>query len=115
MLIRIDTTNPEAIYRQIAAQVRRAVAAGDVGPGDKLPSARDLAASLEVNMHTVRQAYAELQRDGLVDVRRGRGVTVQATGPGRAGAHELALALVAEARRHGLTNAEILHLVEGHL
>jgi len=115
MLIQIDTTNPEAIYRQIAAQVRRAVAAGEVGPGDKLPSARDLAASLDVNMHTVRQAYAELQRDGLVDVRRGRGVTVLATAPGRAGAHDLARALVAEARRHGLSNSEILDLVEEHL
>ncbi|MDH4077069.1 MAG: GntR family transcriptional regulator [Acidimicrobiia bacterium] len=115
MIIRIDTANPEPIYRQIAGQVRRAVAAGEVGPGDKLPSARDLAASLEVNMHTVRQAYAELQQDGLVDVRRGRGVTVLATAPGRAGAHDLARALVTEARRHGLTNAEIVELVEEHL
>jgi len=64
------------IYRQIADHVRRAVARGDVKPGDRLPSVRSLASRLVVNQNTVSKAYAHLIRDGVIESRQGRGVFV---------------------------------------
>ena len=64
MLIRIDTQDPEPIYLQIARDVRRALASGSLGIGDRLPAARELAESLDVNMHTVLRAYAKYMRQG---------------------------------------------------
>jgi GntR family transcriptional regulator len=76
MLIRIDTTATEPIYSQIAREVRAAIARGEAPAGSRLPTARDLARSLEVNMHTVLRAYAELREAGDIEMRPGRGAVV---------------------------------------
>lgn len=76
MRVMIDTTSTEPIYRQIMGEVRRRVAAGDLRPDDALPSLRELAADLRVNPNTIVQAYRELERDGVVYVRRGHGTFV---------------------------------------
>lgn len=76
MLIRIDPQATEPIYAQLVREVRRAVAAGEVGVGDRLPAARELARSLDINMHTVLRAYAELRDEGVIELRRGRGAVV---------------------------------------
>src|SRR3954470_10625237 len=81
MTIRVRPESPVPIYEQITAQVVFAVAAGDLGPGDTVPSVRDLAADLVVNPNTVARAYQDLERGGVLVGQRGRGMTVAADGP----------------------------------
>lgn len=76
MQIRVIPGSGAAIYRQIADQVRRAVAAGELAVGDPLPSVRALAKELVVNPNTVAKAYAELGADGVLETQPGRGVFV---------------------------------------
>ncbi|MGO1320669.1 MAG: GntR family transcriptional regulator [Galactobacter sp.] len=76
MLIRIDPTRETPVFLQIAASVRAQIVAGRLAQGDKLPSAREVAASLDINVHTVLHAYQGLRDEGLVELRRGRGATV---------------------------------------
>lgn len=76
MLFRIDPTSGEPLFAQLAAQVRGAVARGELTAGTRLPSARDLAASLDVNLHTVLHAYQDLRDEGLLELRRGRGAVI---------------------------------------
>jgi len=113
MLIKIDERSAVPIYQQIAAQIRRTIASGELQPGDRLLAVRELADSLGINLHTVRAAYAELRAEHLVDMRRGRPVSVLAGAVPVALVTDLARNLVIEARRFGLTDAEIVDLVKG--
>ena len=111
MLIRIDPASGDALFDQLAAAIRAEIGRGSVGPGDRLPAARELAASLDINIHTVLRAYQELRDEGLVDLRRGRGaiVTEQAAAPAElAGAIRT---LVADARRLGVSSSTLTALV----
>jgi len=65
------------IYAQIAAEVKRMLARGELRPGSKLPSARALAEEARVNPNTVVHAYAELEREGITETRRGLGTFVR--------------------------------------
>jgi len=80
MLITVDPRARATLAEQVAAQIRHAIARGELRNGERLPAARDLAASVDVNMHTVLRAYALLQEDGLIELRRGRGATVLRSG-----------------------------------
>ncbi|WP_063131530.1 GntR family transcriptional regulator [Nocardia fusca] len=112
MLIRVDPARPEPLADQIAACVRRAIADGDAPAGIRLPGARELAASLDVSIHTVLAGYQRLRDEGLIELRRGRGATVRAGTPdGRAVVIELARQLVDAARRIDLDENELLELV----
>ena len=73
----IDPRSPNPLWGQIAARVRVAVAAGELAPGQALPSVRELARRLRVNPATVAQAYRELAREGFVETRHGAGTFVQ--------------------------------------
>jgi GntR family transcriptional regulator len=77
MFNEIDPRSPTPLYEQIAARVRVAVAAGDLSPGDALPSVRVLARDLRVNPATVVQAYRDLAADGFVEMRHGHGTFIQ--------------------------------------
>ena len=72
----ISTGSSQPIYRQIVDQVCMAIAAGQLEPGDALPSVRVTAERLVINPNTVARAYAELARDGLVLTQPGKGLTV---------------------------------------
>jgi GntR family transcriptional regulator len=111
VLVRVDPGSPEPIYGQIAAAVRREVAAGRVRPGERLPAARDLAAALGVNLHTVLRGYQQLRDEGVVELRRGRGAVVTEEAPRVAGPAAALRAFVAEARRAGLSPAEAAAMV----
>ena len=76
MLVRVDPGSEVPIFAQIASGIRRDIVAGVLAPGTRLPSAREVAAALEVNLHTVLRAYQSLREEGLLDLRRGRGATV---------------------------------------
>jgi GntR family transcriptional regulator len=75
-LFSISTGSPEPIYRQLVEQVRRLVAAGQMAPGDGLPSVREVAQSLALNPMTVSKAYGLLEMEGLLTRRRGMGMSV---------------------------------------
>ena len=102
MLFRIDASSPAPLFEQLAASVRFEAGRGGVRAGDRLPSAREVAASLEVNVHTVLRAYQLLRDEGLVDLRRGRGavITDRATHYSELG--EAIPRLVASAKEIGL-------------
>jgi DNA-binding transcriptional regulator YhcF (GntR family) len=112
MLIKVDAGSSEPLFAQIAAQVRAAIATGRVVEGERLPPARELAEALGVNMHTVLRAYGDLRDEGLVDMRRRRGVIVRGGGDQRARLLELVRELTAEAARQGLSRAELRRLIE---
>lgn len=75
----INPASPDPIYRQIAEQVRRFVAAGQLRVGEGLPSVRDMADHHAVNPMTVSRAYNQLESEGVLERRRGVGMAVAAT------------------------------------
>ncbi|GAB2928448.1 GntR family transcriptional regulator [Micromonospora polyrhachis] len=103
-MFRIDPTATEPLFSQLVTQVHLAIAQGALQVGERLPAARDLAESLQLNVHTVLHAYQALRDEGVIELRRGRGAVVT----GRAGADHSALlaaieAVVREARALHLT------------
>jgi GntR family transcriptional regulator len=110
--VKIDADEPTPLHEQVAAEIRRAIAEGEAGPGDRLPPAHDLAAVLGVNRNTVLRALRDLRDEGLLEFRRGRGVTVAAT-PEQGAVVAKARELVRFARAHGYRRDELLELIEG--
>ena len=100
------------LHEQVAAAIRRAVADGEAGPGERLPPARDLAAVLGVNANTVFRALRTLREEGLVEFRRGRGVSVTGIAPQRSPVVAKARELVALARRYGFRPEELAEIIE---
>jgi GntR family transcriptional regulator len=109
VLLRLDTRSDLPIYAQIIRAIRSQIEAGSLRPGTQLPSARSLAVSLNINLHTVLRAYSELQTDGLVEMRRGRGGVVVVGGDALA---SQVRRLVEAARRSGVTRDRLTAMVE---
>ncbi|HEY2642517.1 MAG TPA: GntR family transcriptional regulator [Galbitalea sp.] len=76
MLLRVDPASTVPLFEQLAASIRMDASLGTLRVGERLPAARDVAASLDVNVHTVLRAYQLLREEGLVDLRPGRGAVV---------------------------------------
>mgnify|MGYP004529220577 FL=1 len=76
MIIRIDQSDEVPIYLQIRNQIIEGIARGELSPGDGLPSVRQLAADLGINLHTVNKAYAVLRDEGYVAMRGRKGAFV---------------------------------------
>lgn len=117
MLVSLNPHDGRPLYLQIMDEVRRAVSIGSLRPEDPLPSVRELAGELVVNPRTVSQAYQELEREGVVYVRRGQGTFVSANAQ-RNGeerrdlARTVARRALLEARRNCLTMKELVTMIE---
>ena len=112
MLWQVDPRDPQPLYQQIAGTVRRAVGEGTLSSGDRLPAAKELAASLDVNLHTVLRAYQMLRDEGLIELRRGRGAVVTATSASAGQVAHLVDELVREATRMGIGRSELVRMIE---
>jgi GntR family transcriptional regulator len=115
MLLAINTADARPIYVQIMDEVRRGLVLGTLKAEDSLPSVRQLAADLRVNPNTVAQAYRELEREGVVYVRRGQGTFI--TDAGTNGNERRVLArgvgerALVDAHRNGLGADELVEAI----
>ena len=103
----IDQKSGIPIYIQIMDQIKHLLATGVLQPGQQLPTIRELAVSLTINLHTVAHAYAELEREGFLTIQRGRGTFISD------GHHEDELQRLREQKLKTLVEnlvVEVLHL-----
>ena len=113
MQILIDISDPKPPFAQLIEQIKTAVSRGDLGPGDPLPSIRQLAGDLELNSKTVAKAYRLLERDSVIQSRGYRGTFVHPDGRANSSvdlnewvSNQLKTAIAAF-REAGVTDAEI--------
>jgi GntR family transcriptional regulator len=111
--VQVDFDELTLLHEQVAAEIRRAIADGEVGPGERLPPARDLAAVLGVNSNTVLRALRQLREEGLLEFRRGRGITVVGDAPERSILIAKARELVRLARSQGYRRDELIEIIQG--
>ncbi len=113
MFSTIDPRSPTPLYAQIADRVRLAIASGELSPGESLPSVRALATKLRVNPATVVQAYRDLERDKIVEMRQGAGTyiaemaTETRARERTAAAQRFVRQMLQEAARLGLSPADL--------
>ncbi|MFZ0251714.1 MAG: GntR family transcriptional regulator [Acidimicrobiales bacterium] len=108
--LNVDRSEAVLLHDQVAAEIRRAIAEGEAGPGERLPLAKDLAAVLGVNKNTVLRAFHLLRDEGLLDFSRGRGVTVSGT-PQRGAVLTRVRDLVEFARHQGYQREEVIDMI----
>jgi GntR family transcriptional regulator len=109
--VKVDRNEPLDLHEQVAGEIRRAIADGEAKPGERLPPARDLAAELGVNKNTVLRALRVLRDEGLLEFRRGRGITVAAT-PEEGAVIKQARELVQFARQQGYRLDELIKVIQ---
>jgi len=109
--VKINRGDSAELHRQVAGEIRRALADGEAKPGERLPPAKDLAAVLGVNTNTVLRALRELRDEGLLEFRRGRGITVIGT-PQRGAVITRALELIDFAASQGYKQDELITIIQ---
>ena len=120
-IVSVDSRDRTPIYAQLDRALRAAIATGRLATGDQLPTVRQLAVELSINANTVARVYAELERAGILETRRGVGTFVSAT-PAQAHPpkqHERRLRtfitrLLADASAAGFTLDDILEGLQAH-
>ncbi len=121
MMIRVDPGASAPVFQQIVNEVKSAIARGAIMPGEAIPSVRQMAADTLLNPNTVAKAYRELEREGIVYTRRGLGLFVaERAGPlarsrRREELDDRLRRFIAEARRAGMTTAELRARIESAL
>ena len=112
----VDSKSPTPIYAQLDRAIRAAIATGELEPGSQLPTVRQLAVDLAVNANTVARVYAQLERDGVLETRRGVGTFVrEAATPQVARTHrerelrELMRRFIGDAALLGFTLPELIN------
>jgi GntR family transcriptional regulator len=108
--VKIDRSEPISLHDQVAAEIRRAIAEGEAGPGDRLPLVKDVAAILGVNKNTVLRAMHILRDEGLLEFTRGRGITVSGT-PQKSAVLERVRDLVEFARHQGYRQEDLIEMI----
>ena len=111
MLIRIDPALATPLYQQLASGIRASIVDGRLSGGERLPAARELAASLGLNVHTVLRAYHLLRDERLIELHRGRGAVVTVRIGGHAALAGAIHDLVDEAKSHDVTEGALLALI----
>lgn len=114
MWISVDPRSSVPIYQQIVADIKDRVAKGVIEPGTRLPTIRDLAVTITINPNTIAKAYQELEREGVIEVMRGRGTFISQSAPDGPSAAQLAAlrelmnTLLVEAHHVGVTPQYII-------
>jgi GntR family transcriptional regulator len=108
--VNIDRSATLPLHEQVAAQIRRAIADGEAEPGERLPLAKDLAAVLGVNKNTVLRALHMLRDEGLLEFRRGRGISVAGT-PQRGAVISQVRSLIEFAAQQGYGRDEVIEMI----
>jgi GntR family transcriptional regulator len=109
--VKVDRDHSRELHEQVAGEIRRAIADGEAKPGERLPPAKDLAAVLGVNTNTVLRALRELRDEGLLEFRRGRGITITGT-PERGAVVERARELLHFAQTQGYKLDELVTIMQ---
>jgi GntR family transcriptional regulator len=110
-LERLDRSDPTLLHEQVAGAIRRAIAEGEAGPGERIPQAKDLAAELGVNTNTVLRALRVLRDEGVIEMGRGR--TIRVTGkPDRAAVAIKMRELAEVARTHGYHREDLIFMLQ---
>jgi GntR family transcriptional regulator len=121
-ILTIDPRDATPIYAQIEHGLRAGIATGRLKPGDQLPTVRQLAVELRVNANTVARVYADLERAGVLETRRGVGSFIGAGGPELARSSEehdrklraFATRVLADAGRAGFTRDQVVAALTDH-
>ncbi|MGW2281008.1 GntR family transcriptional regulator [Streptomyces sp. NPDC001770] len=113
MLLRLNTADASPLHEQVAGAIRRAIAQGECLPGDRLPPARDMSQALGVNVNTVLRGLRSLRDQGVLEFRRGRGVTVAAGADRRSALLDRVADLVVDAARLGYSRTELAEMIRG--
>ena len=107
----VDRAGPTYLHEQVAAEIRRAIADGEAGPGERIPQAKDLAAVLGVNTNTVLRALRMLRDEGLLEMGRGRAIVVAGT-PERSAIVTKMNELLELGRRNGYRREELVEMFQ---